>query len=112
MSEILDIAHELARDLFKVGAMDEITMHKMDVLCLPTKRPLKPEDIRRIRKANQVSQAVLQPSWALARRPCNSGSRAKRNQAAPRSVFSILLTVKDWPRLANRAVFSWPVFTP
>ena len=39
MSEILDIANEMARDLFKVGAMDEITMRKIDALCLPTQRP-------------------------------------------------------------------------
>ena len=39
MSEILDIAHEMAQDLFKAGAMDEITMRKMDALCLPPKRP-------------------------------------------------------------------------
>jgi putative transcriptional regulator len=59
MSEILDIAHDMARDLVKVGAMDEITMHKLDALCLPVKRPLKPEDIQRIRAANHVSQAVF-----------------------------------------------------
>ena len=35
MSEILDIANDMARDLFKVGAMDEITMRKIDALCLP-----------------------------------------------------------------------------
>jgi DNA-binding transcriptional regulator YiaG len=44
MSEILDIAHEMAQALFKVGAVDEITMHKMDALCLPSQRPLRPEE--------------------------------------------------------------------
>ncbi len=59
MSEILDIAHEMAQDLFKAGAMDEITMRKIDALCLPPKRPFRPEDIRRIRTTNNVSQAVF-----------------------------------------------------
>jgi putative transcriptional regulator len=59
MSEILDIAHEMAQDLFKAGAMDEITMRELDALCLPPKRPIQPEDIRRIRTANHVSQAVF-----------------------------------------------------
>ena len=59
MSEILDIANEMARDLFKVGAMDEITMRKIDALCLPPQRSYQPEDIRRIRTANHVSQAVF-----------------------------------------------------
>jgi putative transcriptional regulator len=40
VSEILDIAHEMAQDLFKVGAMVEITMRRIDALCLPTKLPL------------------------------------------------------------------------
>jgi putative transcriptional regulator len=39
MSEILDIASEMARDLFKVGAMDEINLRKMEALHLPRKRP-------------------------------------------------------------------------
>ena len=59
MREILNIAHEMAQDLFKVGAMDEITMREIDMLCLPPKRPFRPEDIRRIRRANHVSQAVF-----------------------------------------------------
>jgi putative transcriptional regulator len=59
MSEILDIAHDMALDLVKVGAMDKITMHKIEALCLPQKSSLQPKDIKRIRTANRVSQAVL-----------------------------------------------------
>ncbi len=59
MSEILNIAHEMAQDLLNAGAMDEITMRKMDALCLPRKRAFLPEDIRRIRTTNHVSQAVF-----------------------------------------------------
>jgi putative transcriptional regulator len=59
MSEILDIAHEMAQDLLEAGAMDEITMRKMDALCLPVKHSFGPDDIRRIRAANHVSQAVF-----------------------------------------------------
>lgn len=33
MSEILDIAHEMAHDLFSVGAMDDVTMLKVEELC-------------------------------------------------------------------------------
>lgn len=59
MSEILDIANDMARDLFKAGDMDEITMHQIKALCLPPKREFRPKDIRRIRLANHVSQAVF-----------------------------------------------------
>ena len=47
MTEILDIAHEMAQDLFKVGVMDAIKLHTIDPLCLPSKSSLTPEDIRR-----------------------------------------------------------------
>ncbi|MBU1170430.1 MAG: DNA-binding transcriptional regulator [Proteobacteria bacterium] len=59
MSEILNIAREMGQDLVKVGAMDEITMRKIDALCLPPLHPFLPEDVKRIRKANHVSQAVF-----------------------------------------------------
>jgi putative transcriptional regulator len=59
MSEILDIANDMAQDLFRAGAMDEITMREVKALCLPPKREFRPEDIRRIRLANHVSQAVF-----------------------------------------------------
>ncbi len=37
MSEILDIAHDMAKDLHEVGAMDDITMRVMDRICVPEK---------------------------------------------------------------------------
>lgn len=59
MSELLEAAHEMAQGLHKVGAMDEITMRQIDALCLPANRSFMPEDIRRIRTENRVSQAVF-----------------------------------------------------
>ena len=59
MSEILNIAHEIGKDLLKVGTIDEITIRKLDTLCLPQMPKFQADDIRRIRKANHVSQAVF-----------------------------------------------------
>jgi putative transcriptional regulator len=59
MSEILDIANDMAQGLFKAGAMDEITLREVEALCLPTLKTFRPEDVKRIRKANHVSQAVF-----------------------------------------------------
>jgi DNA-binding transcriptional regulator YiaG len=42
-----------------LGAMDEITMCKVEALCLPKKQSFNSEDVRRIRIANHVSQAVF-----------------------------------------------------
>ncbi|MBJ6802381.1 helix-turn-helix domain-containing protein [Geomonas propionica] len=59
MSEILDIANEMAEELFEAGMMDDITFREIQALCLPRKKPFKPEDIKRIRTACHVSQAVF-----------------------------------------------------
>jgi len=59
MSEILKMAHEMAHDLHEVGAMDTITLRKMDMLCLPPRRTFSAEDVRRIRAATRMSQPVF-----------------------------------------------------
>ena len=38
MSNLLNSAHEMASALHKAGAMDEITMRRIDDLCLPQKK--------------------------------------------------------------------------
>ncbi len=65
MSEILDMARDRTRDLVTVGAMDAITMRKLDTLCSPPKRPLTPGDIQRIRSTNPVSQAAFAAVLAI-----------------------------------------------
>jgi len=59
MSELLNIAHGMARDLWKTGAMSKITLKEIESLCLPPKKLIQAEDIKRIRKTNNVSQAAL-----------------------------------------------------
>lgn len=41
MSDILDIAHDMAKDLHEVGLMDGMTMRVMDGLCAPKPEPLQ-----------------------------------------------------------------------
>ncbi|MDO9558711.1 MAG: DNA-binding transcriptional regulator [Syntrophales bacterium] len=83
MSEILDISNEMARDLFKVGAMDEITMRKIDALCLPSKPPLRPEDIRRIRAKNHVSQAVLAAILGIGKTTVQQWEQGQKKPSGP-----------------------------
>jgi putative transcriptional regulator len=56
MSDILEMAHDMAKDLHAVGAMDAITMRMMDELCLPKKRTFTAADIRRIRSRTRRCQ--------------------------------------------------------
>ncbi|MDP1593733.1 MAG: DNA-binding transcriptional regulator [Gallionella sp.] len=39
--------------------MDQVTLREFDRLCLPPVEPLCPEEIKRIREASHVSQAVF-----------------------------------------------------
>ncbi|MEO5347648.1 MAG: DNA-binding transcriptional regulator [Magnetococcus sp. YQC-9] len=83
MSEILDVAHEMARDLVKVGAMDEITMRKIDSLCLPPKRQFGSEDIRRIRMANHVSQAVFAVFLGIGKTTVQQWEQGQKKPSGP-----------------------------
>lgn len=58
-SKILEAVHETAIGLHKAGVMDQITLREFDLLCLPKIENLDPEQIKAIRKASQVSQAVF-----------------------------------------------------
>ena len=51
--------HETAKDLHKAGVMDEQTMREFDALCLPPVKRYTPRQIKQLRKANKVSQAVF-----------------------------------------------------
>ena len=59
MSDILEMAHDMAKDLHEAGVMDAITMRMVDELCLPRKRTFTAADIRRIRSRTRMSQPVF-----------------------------------------------------
>jgi putative transcriptional regulator len=58
-SPILEAVHETATGLHKAGVMDQVTMREFDRLCLSPVTPLEPEQIKQIREAANVSQAVF-----------------------------------------------------
>lgn len=58
-SPILAAVHETARGLYSAGALDRVTMREFDQLCLPPVEALEPEQIKQIREAARVSQAVF-----------------------------------------------------
>ena len=58
-STILEAVHDTAKGLYKVGVLDQVTLREFDRLCLPPIEPLEPEQIKQIREATRVSQAVF-----------------------------------------------------
>ncbi|PID77588.1 MAG: transcriptional regulator [Deltaproteobacteria bacterium] len=59
MCEALEVGYEMCKDLYQSGVMDEETMRKVELLYFSDQRELTPEDIRRIRTKNDVSQSVF-----------------------------------------------------
>lgn len=58
-SDILDAVHESAQDLYEAGLIDKKRMDRFDLLCLKEVPDYTPEQIKKIRKRYQISQAVL-----------------------------------------------------
>ena len=58
-SHLLAAVQEPARALSRVGAMDQVTLRDFEQLNVPPVRPLKPDEIKRIRENSHVSQAVF-----------------------------------------------------
>ena len=58
-STILDAVHDTAMGLHRAGVMNLVTMREFDRLCLPPIAQLGPEQIKQIREASRVSQAVF-----------------------------------------------------
>lgn len=58
-SAILETVHETAKGLYKAGVMEQTTLREFDRMCLPPVEPLEPEEIKEIRIASHVSQAVF-----------------------------------------------------
>ncbi len=56
---ILDVIHETAQGLHEAGVMEAKTMREFDALCLPPVKVYSAEQIKHIRRRNQVSQAVF-----------------------------------------------------
>ncbi len=56
---LMEVAHELATDLYEAGVIDAVTMRDYDALCIPPVHELKPTEIKKIRLHEKVSQAIF-----------------------------------------------------
>jgi len=56
---LLDIAHEMANDLYGAGVIDAVTLREYDALCISPTRELSPREIKRIRLHEKVSQSIF-----------------------------------------------------
>jgi putative transcriptional regulator len=58
-TKLLAAVHATAKGLHAAGAINRLTMREFDTLCIPPVTSLRPIQIKRIREASHVSQAVF-----------------------------------------------------
>lgn len=58
-SEAFEAIHSAAEGLEKAGGIDKTTMREFDQACLTVTPDYKPDEIKRIREINHVSQTVF-----------------------------------------------------
>lgn len=58
-SEALAAVHQTMEDLSEIGLVDKVTMREFDDSCLAPVEELPPEEIRRIREGQHMSQPVF-----------------------------------------------------
>jgi putative transcriptional regulator len=82
--------HENAADLYQAGAIDAKTMRRFDTACLTPVMTITPTAIKRLRKKEAVSQAVL-----AAHLNVTTGivSKWERGEKKPRGSAAKLLTL-------------------
>lgn len=83
MSNILNSAHEMASALHKVGAMDEITMRRIDDLCLPQKRVFSKDEVKTIRQKSRLSQAVFAEYLGIGKTTVQQWERGDKRPSGP-----------------------------
>jgi len=58
-SDAFESIHQSAQALYRIGAIDKVTMREFDESCLLHPEPISPHQIRALREQTQMSQAVF-----------------------------------------------------
>lgn len=56
---MLEVAHEIANDLYEADVIDAVTMREYDALCIPAVHKLSSQEIKQVRLNEKVSQAIF-----------------------------------------------------
>lgn len=56
---LLEVAYEMATDLYEAGVIDGVTMREYESICIPLAKELTAREIKRIRLHEKVSQAIF-----------------------------------------------------
>jgi putative transcriptional regulator len=81
--DVLATAHRLATALHRAGAMDELNMREMDLLCLPPRPDYTGPEVKRIRAATRMSQPVFARLLGVEKSAVAQWERGARRPSGP-----------------------------
>lgn len=93
-SNVKAALHETALDLHEAGLIDKETMRGFDDSCLTPVRSFTAEEIRALRKREQVSQTVFALYLNVSKDSVSQWERGDKRPASPASKLLSLVTEK------------------
>lgn len=75
--------HQTAAGLYDAGMIDKVTMREFDESCLTHVHEFTPEEIRKLRKREQVSQSVLAHHLNVSKDSVSQWERGEKRPAGP-----------------------------
>lgn len=85
--------HEMMTGLYEAGAIDKPTMRRFDRRCIVPIADLAPEEIRAIRRREEVSQAVFAIHLNVSTTTVSQWERGEKKPAGPS--LKLLTLVKE-----------------
>lgn len=82
-SDAFAAIHESAEALYRVGAIDKVTMREFDETCLEVLEDIPPSEIRALREREHVSQPVFARYLNVSRNLVSDWERGKRKPGGP-----------------------------
>ncbi|MBS7805117.1 DNA-binding transcriptional regulator [Rhizobiales bacterium TNE-4] len=82
-SELMEAIHSAAEGLYRVGAIDQITMRNFDVACLTPVEPMKPTAIRALRQKAKMSQATFASALNVTTSLVSQWERGEKKPSGP-----------------------------
>ena len=82
-SPLLEAVHSAAEGLYKVGAIDQITMRNFDVGCLTPVDPMKPSTIRTLRQKSKMSQTTFAQALNVTPSLVSQWERGEKKPSGP-----------------------------
>jgi putative transcriptional regulator len=95
-SEAFAAAHEAARDLYRSGSIDKLTMRKFDVMCLTSVEQLSAREIQALRESAGVSQGVFARALNVAPGLISQWERGERKPSGPSLKLLALVKAKGF----------------